>query len=109
MLDGKLGHSFPRRPLAPLHHTLRSPHFEVVGFLPGQSLGAFWLSLCPVCLLPSVLTHSLFWDLGFPAGPPALVFNFRHHLPLRCLHITANSNVLISKLGLICRNDLETC
>lgn len=62
------------------------------------------LPWCRVELLPSagmeewislplgftVDTLALLGARGFPAGPSALVFNFKHPLVIECLHITAN-------------------
>ena len=41
-------------------------------------------------LVSTVLALSILGVRGFPAGPPALVFNFKQHLVVECLHIRAN-------------------
>lgn len=41
-------------------------------------------------LVSTVSALSILGVRGFPAGPPALVFNFKQHLVVECLHIRAN-------------------
>lgn len=55
-------------------------HHPMQGWGGGVSLPLFLL-----------LMHWLFQEArGFPARPPALVFNYKHHLLIECLHIRAN-------------------
>ena len=41
-------------------------------------------------LVSTVSALSILGVRGFPAGPPALVFSFKQHLVVECLHIRAN-------------------